>query len=111
MPLSERTKATLSGANVVEAQYCTFAFDPGATPIYRLSDEVPSTTRDMTALYKWEHGDVLYGTHAKEDVGMKSVIDDTNKAFGREKDYEKNMIFVNTLNEKKLVSEQLDELR
>ena len=112
MPLSDRTKTTLSGANKIEEQICDFAYDPGATPVYRLSndenDGVPKTSDDMTRLYEWEHGDLIYGTHAKENEAMQEYINDINRAWGRESDYDNNMIFVDT---NKPVGEQLEELK
>jgi len=109
--LSEKTKTTITGANVIEEQICEFAFDPGATPVYRLSDEVPKTSEDMTALFMWKHGDKVYGTQANAHVGMKNYRNDINKAYGKQKDYEKNVIYVDTLSKRKLVSEQLKELK
>jgi len=109
MPISEKTKTAISGANKVEEQIADFAFDPGATPVYRLnSDEVPKTSDDMTRLYKWQHGDKIYGTHAKEEVGMNEYIKDINKAFGRQKDYEHNMIFINDY---KPIGDKLEKLK
>ena len=115
MPISERTQTPISGANKVEEQISEFSHDTGATPVYRLSnddkDGVPKTSVDMTRLYEWEHGDTIYGTNAKDEIGMNTYIDDINKAWGREKDYDSNMIFVDTLSEKESVSEQLTELK
>lgn len=56
----------------------------------------PTTTQDMERLFKWEHGDALYGTFAKESPGMKSYIDDINEAWGKEAAYDSNKIYVNT---------------
>ena len=104
MTLSNTTKQPISGSNVIE--------DGSATPVYRLnSDEVPSTTDDMEVLFSWTHGEILYGTHAKENEAMKNYINDINRAWGREKDYETNMIFIDTLTSKKTISDQLDALK
>jgi len=111
LALSEKTKTAISGANVVEEQICDFAFDPGATPVYRLSDEVPKTSDDMTNLFMWQHGDKVKGTHAKDHEGMKEYINDINKAFGKEAKYEENVIYIDTLSPRKSVSEQLEELK
>uniref|UniRef100_A0A6H1ZLV4 Uncharacterized protein n=1 Tax=viral metagenome TaxID=1070528 RepID=A0A6H1ZLV4_9ZZZZ len=112
MPISERTKTTISGANKIEEQLCTFAFDPGATAVYRISeDEVPRTSADITKLFEWEFGDTVRGTHAKEHEGMKRYRKDIDSAYGKESDYDKNMIFVDTISEKNLVSDQLKELK
>jgi len=110
LPISQRTQTVITRNNVIEEQICDFAFDPGATPIGRL-DGVAKTSDDMERIAKWKHGDKIYGTHAKADLAMGRYRSDLNRAWGREKDYESNMIFINTQSEKKLVSEQLDELK
>ena len=111
MTLSERTKTTISGANVIEEQISEFAHDPGATPVYRLSDDVPKTSDDMENLFKWQHGDTVRGTQAKDHPGMKEYIKDINEAYGREEEYDKNVIYVETLWGKKSLGEQLKELK
>jgi hypothetical protein len=82
--------------------------DTGST--YRINkDEVPTTTQDMSALFQWEHGDKVYGTNAKMSVGMKNYIKDINTAWGQENSYLD--IYIDTLREKVLVSEQLQEFK
>ena len=82
--------------------------DTGST--YRLNkDEVPTTTEDMSALFQWEHGDKVYGTHAKAHVGMKQYIKDIDNAWGQENSYLD--IYIDTLREGVLVSEQLEEFK
>lgn len=104
MPLSEETKTPVSGNYVIE--------DGSATPVFRLNPaEVPSTTVDMIAAFNWKHGEKLYGSHAKENEALKRYRTDINNAYGRERDYDDNMIFVDTLNKKTLVSEQLNKLK
>ena len=54
--------------------------------LLRTSDE-PTTTEDMEALYKWEHGDILYGTHANSDEAMAAYRRDIDGEWGAEDDY------------------------
>lgn len=56
----------------------------------------PTTTQDMTRLFKWQYGDTLYGTHAKSSPTMAEYINDIEKAWGTEDDYESNKIYVDT---------------
>ena len=63
-------------------------------------DTVANTTYDMHKLYTWEYGDKIYGDHAK---GSKAM--DINRKYGKEKDYEKNTVYIDTLT--KRVSDQL----
>ncbi len=86
MPLSERTKTE------VDISASTFT----------------TTTVDMEDLFKWKHGQTLRGTHALEHLGMKNYRNDINAAWGRERDYDSNMIFVDTF---KKVGDQLEELK
>jgi len=86
MPLSIKTKTALS-QRVILAREDLFP-DREATPsgtstydirdvgatVARLPDEIPSTTKDMSALYKWECGDDLYGTHAKSSPVLKRIV-------------------------------------
>jgi hypothetical protein len=60
MPLSEKTKTAVSSA------------------------DTPTTEKDMEALMKWEFGDVIHGSHAKEHLGMKNYMSDINKAYGKQ---------------------------
>ena len=82
--------------------------DTGST--YRLNkDEVPTTTEDMSALFQWEHGDKVYGSRAKAHVGMKNYIKDIDNAWGQEDSYLD--IYIETLSQDVLVSEQLEEFK
>lgn len=65
----------------------------------------PNTTADQTALAKWKKGDTVYGSFAKLHSGFKNYRDDINAAWGKENDYKKNTLYVDTF---KLVSEQLN---
>jgi len=80
-----------------------------STSTYRHGDEVPTTTKDMNALFMWEHGDEIYGTEAKEHEGMKNYRRDINKAFGKQDSYKD--IYVDTFAQKKAISKQLDDLK
>ncbi len=64
----------------------------------------PNTTDDMEDLEEWKHGQTVYGSFAKLHSGFKNYRDDINRAWGKENDYKKNTLYVDTL---KLVSEQL----
>ncbi len=64
----------------------------------------PNTTDDQEKLEKWVHGQTIYGSHAKSHQGFKNYRDDINKAWGRQNDYKKNTLYIDTM---KLVSEQL----
>ena len=94
MALSERTKTKISGSekrdiNEIypdrEATYPYEKKDTGTT--YRLNDEVPRTSEDMHDLFTWQHGDTIYGTHAKSHPGMAGYIKDINKAYDKEDQY------------------------
>jgi glutamate synthase domain-containing protein 1 len=73
--------------------------------------EVPTTTKDRREIAMWKHGDKVYGTEAKDDEFFKEYRKDINKAWGRQDDYEENMIFINTLSEKEKVSEQYNKVK
>jgi len=62
----------------------------------------------MSDMYKWQYNDKLYGSHAKASQGMQNYMDDIKRAWGKEKDYYKNVIYVDTFRK---VSEQLEELK
>jgi hypothetical protein len=74
--------------------------------VLRLSDEVPRTSEDMSKMFKWEHGQKVKGTHAKEDEAFKRYRNDINKAYGNEDDYK--TFFVDTF---RPVTEQLKEMK
>jgi len=57
----------------------------------------------MSALYKWECGDDLYGTHAKSSPVLKRYRQDINREHG----FEREDIYVDTF---KLVSEELERI-
>lgn len=102
MALSEKTKTTLTRSTIQESDDLyphddTIASNPWDT-VSRLSDdEVPKTTKDMSNAFKWEHGDVLYGTHAKNNPALRRYREDINKAYGQEGKYKHNEIYVDTL--------------
>ena len=54
--------------------------------LLRTSNE-PTTTADMEAMFKWEHGDVLYGTDAKSHKAMADYRKDIDTDWGTEDDY------------------------
>ncbi len=54
--------------------------------LLRTSDE-PTTTADMKAMFKWEHGDVLHGTYAKSHKAMADYRRDIDTDWGTEDDY------------------------
>ena len=124
MALSERTKTTVATAveRDVDGLYpdmCATPDDTSATPQTReysvrettatslRLQGIASTTKDMSALFKWEYGDEIYGTHAKAEVGMHENIDDIEFDYGREDDYKP--YYIDTLSEKRTVGEQLAE--
>jgi hypothetical protein len=82
--------------------------DTGAQT-YRHGDEVPTTTKDMNKLFKWEHGDEIYGSQAKNHEGMKAYMKDINKAFGKQGKYKD--IYIDIYDPNKPVSKQLEELK
>ena len=67
-------------------------------------DIVPNTTYDMHKLYTWEHGDKIYGSHAKGSKAMEKYRRDINSKYGKEDDYKKNTVYIDTF---KRVSDQL----
>jgi len=123
--LSDRTKTTI--ATTLIAEQDDFYPDRSATPdadgdydivdgtdtvVRNPRDDVPTTTQDMSNLFKWEKGDRIRGTHAKDSLGMKMYMDDINEAWGNENDYyDGNVIYIDTLDKKKRVSEKLKELK
>uniref|UniRef100_A0A6M3KFJ3 Uncharacterized protein n=1 Tax=viral metagenome TaxID=1070528 RepID=A0A6M3KFJ3_9ZZZZ len=116
MTLSEKTKTTLT--RTLEKDKDGLYPDRVATPTsagvfpirdttattWRHGDEIPTTTKDMNALFQWEHGDKVYGAQAKEHEGMKEYIKDINLAYGKESSY-KSMYF-DTFN---LISEEKEK--
>ena len=57
----------------------------------------PKTTDDYSAVFKYMHGDELYGD-AKDCAGMQSHIKDIDEAYGQQSKYKK--YYVNTLSKK-----------
>jgi hypothetical protein len=81
--------------------------DTGST--YRHGDDVPTTTKDMNALFTWEHGDEIYGTEAKKKRKyMERYRRDINKAYGKQSQYKD--LYIDTMGPK-LISKQLEELK
>ena len=73
------------------------------------STEIPYTSEDMSALYEWEHGQVLRGTHAQQNIGMKNYRNDIDAAWGRQSDYfNGGIIYVDT---EKPIGPQLLDLK
>ena len=59
--------------------------------------EWPNTTTDMELLEEWKHGQKIYGTFALAHKGFREYREDINKAWGKENNYKKNTVYVNTL--------------
>jgi len=116
MPISERTKTKINASIFIQDKDDLYPDRDASGNLVasltlrrRLSDDdVPRTSKDMSRLFMWEHGDKIYGTEAKLQRGMKMYMEDINKAWGREKDYESNMIFIDTT---KPIGKQLKELK
>lgn len=113
MALSERTKTAIPGGYVTEDPIASFCYDSGATPVYRLSDDerdgASNTADDMSNLFMWMPGDIVRGTKARSIVAMSEYIKDIQESEGKQKRYEHSVIYIDTLNNKKLVSEQLKD--
>lgn len=116
MAKSELTKTRINDERYVTDENDDFY--PSATSLGRSSsytdtirrlnpDDVPTTTADMSRMFKWEYGDEIYGTHAKANLWGKEYRKDINKWYGREGDYLD--IYINTLIKDKLVSERLED--
>jgi len=71
------------------------------------TDELVRTSVDMTNMYKWEHGDVLRGTHAKANPAMKRYRKDINSGWGQQRKYKD--IYVDTFTQDLTISEQLSK--
>jgi len=85
------TGATTASLTVYNAHWDAYLESREATV-----GKSPTTTEDMERLFKWEHGDKIYGTHAKEHEGMQEYIDDVNEAWGKEDEYDSNKILIDT---------------
>ena len=68
--------------------------------------DVSTTTKDMSSLFKWKHGDSVRGTQAKAHPGMEEYRRDINKGYGKQ-DSQKT-IYVNTF---EAVGKQLEEVK
>lgn len=68
--------------------------------------DVPTTKKDMKALFEWKYGDEVYGDFAQDHVGMKNYRKDIEKSYGKEDDYK--AIFIDTLEE---LNPQLEKWR
>lgn len=119
MALSEKTKTVLA-RNLVRDKDDLYP-DRAATPdsngnfpikdtgsTLRHGDEVPTTTKDMNALYKWEKGEKVYGAHAKTYKPMERYRRDINKAYGKQGKYKD--LYIDVFGPK-LVSEQLKKFK
>jgi len=103
--LSDRTKTVIASILIDESDdlypHATiFADSPYTSQIRRVSDEVPTTTKDMSNMFKWEHGDIVRGTHAKEHSGMQEYRRDINTGYGAEDDYKD--IYIDTFLEESI---------
>ena len=112
MALSEKTKTVVASILIADKDDLypdrsatdNTIKDTGTNP--RIPDDiVANTTYDMHKLYTWQHGDKIYGDHAKGSKAMEEYRKDINTSFGKEKNYEKNTVYIDTLNKK--VSDQL----
>jgi len=83
--------ATTASLTVYNASWDSYLEDRAAT----VGGDV-NTTDDMTKLFQWQYGDVLYGTQAKSSPTMAEYIKDIEEAWGREDEYESNKIYVDT---------------
>jgi hypothetical protein len=96
LALSVKTLTVIASTNKLETQdYYPHATWVGTTlnpwygeTVMRLNeDDVPSTTRDMSKAFKFEHGDKIRGTHANENIPLKNHRNDINKGFGQQGNY------------------------
>lgn len=91
MAISERTKTTPGQSTINESDDLYPHPSPlGDNPwegetIRRFGDDVSTTTKDISALAQWKHGQKIRGTFAKSQEGMMSEINDINKAWGKQK--------------------------
>lgn len=86
MALSNKTKIAITSVAVKDTEF--YYPDVSATTgetrdtdatTSRLQD-VPRTTEDMSNAEKWQHGQKVYGTHAKNDQFWKDYRKDITKA-------------------------------
>lgn len=111
--LSAETQASLQRRTIQESDdYYPHATTLGRTSPYTTVkrfdwDEVPRTTIDISKAMTWQHGQTLYGTHAKDDPALKRYRKDIDKAYGQEKNYKH--IYVDTFNTKKPMAQKMKE--
>lgn len=51
------------------------------------ADDINTTADDMESLFKWEHGDIVRGTKADSNKGMREYRRDINRAWGKQDSY------------------------
>lgn len=68
-----------------------------------------TTKQDMEAMYKWQHGDTVYGTFAKSRPAWKRLRNDIDRAWGKEDDNKD--LYIDTLSRKLSVGDQLKKWR
>lgn len=94
MGLSARTKGGVNDDRYINESddlyphATTFGDSPYTDTIRRLDpDEVPTTTKDVSRMMQWTHGDTIYGTDVKEDNAFLAYVEDINKGWGKENKY------------------------
>jgi len=113
--LSSRSTSLIASSNVLNqnetypdrsATDGSIIQDTGSGTFRLDKNAVPRTSDDMSRLYKWRIGDLLYGTHAtKEELGMNLYIKDILNAPD-ESEYKHNQISIDTF---KSVGPQLEK--
>lgn len=68
-----------------------------------------NTTVDMEKLEKWKYGDTVQGTFAKSLQAYRNYREDIEEAYGKEDDYKP--IYVDTMNQRKNIGDQLKKLK
>ena len=94
MSLSPKTKSVIATTLIQEKDidpYPDIDIETGevttsATTVMRLVG-VNNTSDDISALFEWEYGEKVYGTHANAHVGMRNYRRDIESAYGKEKSY------------------------
>jgi len=114
--MSERTKTRINDERYVTDENDDFY--PSATSLGRSSpysgtirrinpDDIPTTTADMSRMFRWEYGDKVYGSHAKQNTWGKEYRRDINAYYGKEDEYLDK--YIDTLFGEKLVSERFED--
>ena len=113
MALSGKTTTIIASVLIAPEDdlYPDRNLDDGAittgTPIPRLpSDQVPTTTQDMSKAFQWLHGEDLYGAFAKDSKALADQRRDINTAWGNESDYKD--LYIDTMTPNKTIQEQLN---